>query len=218
MVLVVGGTGLIGSATVERLRAEGATVVPASRHVSEGIVMDARDDASVHGGVARVLAEHGRLDAVVVAAAPSARTLDPERNSDPAQVRDAFDAKALAFLRVAGAVLPGMRAAGFGRIVGVSGQNAFSTGNITGSVRNAALVIIAKNLADEVAGSGVTVNTVNPGIVTPAPDPQVAIGKSGQSTPFEVADVITFLASPRSSGVSGEAIAVGHRMRGFSGL
>jgi hypothetical protein len=50
--------------------------------------------------------------------------------------------------------------AGYGRIVGVSGQNAFLTGNVTGSVRNAVLIIAAKNLADRVAGSGVTVNTV----------------------------------------------------------
>jgi phosphoglycerate dehydrogenase-like enzyme len=45
--LVVGGTGLIGQAIVERLRAEGATAIVAARHATEGIVLDARDTASV---------------------------------------------------------------------------------------------------------------------------------------------------------------------------
>src|SRR6187402_3755601 len=106
VVLVVGGTGFIGSAIVARAREEGATVVVASRGGQGGIAMDARDDASVTSGVAGVLAEHGRLDAVVVTAAPSAQTLDASRNGDPAQVLEAFDAKALSFLRVANAVIP----------------------------------------------------------------------------------------------------------------
>ena len=210
--LVVGGTGLIGSAVVERLTEEGATVVAASRHA--GLVMDARDDASVASGIASLLAEHGRIDALVVAAAPSARTLDASRNSDPAQVLEALDAKALSFLRVANAVLPSMQEAGYGRIVGVSGQNAFVTGNITGSMRNAALIIAAKNLADLTAGSGVTVNTVSPAIVTPTPSTDVEAGKGGEVSPVQIADVVAFLVSPLASGVSGESVALGHRVRG----
>src|SRR5476651_2382881 len=95
VVLVVGGTGLIGSAIAERARQEGATVLVASRRDGAGIVMDAESEESIAGGVAHVLEEFGRLDAVVVSAAPSAQTLDPSRNSDPAQVAAAFDAKAL---------------------------------------------------------------------------------------------------------------------------
>lgn len=43
VVLVVGGTGLIGRKVVERLRTEGATVVPASRRAEDGVTMDASD-------------------------------------------------------------------------------------------------------------------------------------------------------------------------------
>ena len=89
----------------------------------------------------------------------------------------------MAFLRVANAVLPRMVEAGYGRIVGVSGQNAFVTGNITGSVRNAALIITAKNLADSVAGSGVTVNTVSPGVVTPTPAARSSPARAGSRAP-----------------------------------
>jgi NAD(P)-dependent dehydrogenase (short-subunit alcohol dehydrogenase family) len=213
VVLVVGGTGFIGKAVVARARAEGATVVVASRHAGSGIVMDARDDDSVAAAVAGIVRQYGRLDAVVVAAAPSAQTLDPQRNGDPAQVADAFDAKALAFLRVANAVIPIMREAGYGRIVGVSGQNAFITGNITGSIRNAALIIAAKNLADELADTGVTVTTVSPGIVSETPSTTVAQAKGGESSPTQIADLIAFLISPIAA-ISGESIAVGHRVRG----
>ncbi len=214
--LVVGGTGLIGRAVVERLRAEGATAIAASRHVEDGIAIDARDPASVAGALEHVVAQHGRLDALVVAAAPSAQTLDASRQADPDQVLTAIDAKAMSFLRVANAALPIMMQAGYGRIVGVSGQNAFLTGNVTGSVRNAALIIAAKNLADSVAGSGVTVNTVSPGAVVASPSSEVQPGRGGESSPAQIADLIAFLVSPRAGAVSGESIAIGHRVRGVA--
>jgi NAD(P)-dependent dehydrogenase (short-subunit alcohol dehydrogenase family) len=217
VVLVVGGTGTIGAAVVERLKSEGAIVVSASRGGEHGLAIDASDDASVSAGFGQVLADHGRLDAVVVTAAPAAHTLDPARSSDPDQVSDAVAAKALAFLRVANAAIPTMRDAGYGRIVGISGQNAYLTGNITGAVRNAALIVVAKNLADEVAGTGVLVNTVNPGAVTTTPSAEVAAGRGGESTPQQVADLVAFLASPLTA-TSGESIAVGHRARGVTVL
>lgn len=218
IMLVVGGHGLIGSAIVARLRAEGAQAIPASRHAPDGLVLDAGSDQSVAAGLARVHDEYGRLDGLVVAAAPSARTLDPERNADPAQVLAAFDAKAMTFLRLANAVLPGMVASGDGRVVGISGQNAFQTGNIAGSVRNAAVVIAAKNLADSVAGTGVTVNAVSPGIVVDQPAAEIERGRSGECTPHDVADLVAYLVSPLGSAISGESIAVGHRVRGATGL
>jgi NAD(P)-dependent dehydrogenase (short-subunit alcohol dehydrogenase family) len=167
VVLVVGGTGLIGRAIVERIRTEGAIPVVGARRAAE-LVVDAADAASVDAAVT-LLQAHSRLDALVVAAAPSAGTLDASRNADPVQVLDAVNAKAMTFLRLANAVLPIMTKAGYGRIVGVSGQNAYITGNVTGAIRNAAVIIAAKNLADSVAGSGVTVNTVNPGTVSAHP-------------------------------------------------
>lgn len=218
VVLVAGGTGLIGRRVVERLRTERATVIPASRHAEDGITMDATDAGSVTRAVAAVVEQHGRLDALVVAAAPSAQTLDASRHADPDQVLAAIDGKAMTFLRVANAALPMMTGAGYGRIVGVSGQNAFVTGNVTGSVRNAAMNVAAKNLADAVAGSGVTVNIVNPGMVSVSPSADVAPGRGGESSPDQIADLIAFLLSPRTGAISGESIAVGHRVRGAISL
>lgn len=214
----MGGTGLIGRAVVERLRAEGATAIPASRNPTDGITLDAQDDRSVAAAIDAVVTEHGRLDALVVTAAPSARTLDASRHADPAQVLSAIDAKAMSFLRLANAALPIMSEAGYGRIVGVSGQNAFLTGNVTGSVRNAALIIAAKNLADIVAGTGITINTINPGIVSDTPATEVETARGGESSPAQIADLVAFLVSARAAAISGESIAVGHRVRGVTSM
>ena len=213
VVLVVGGTGLIGSTVADTARTEGATVVTAARGEGADVRLDGADDASVERAIASVLEQHGRIDALVVTAAPAAQTLDPARSSDPEQVLQAVDGKAMTFLRIANAVIPGMRAAGSGRIVGISGQNALMTGNITGAVRNAALIIAAESLADALAGTGVAVNVVNPGPVTASAHPEVEQGKPGESTPQQVADLVVMLLSPRLA-VSSESIATGHRVRG----
>ncbi|GAA4664322.1 SDR family NAD(P)-dependent oxidoreductase [Frondihabitans cladoniiphilus] len=213
-VLVVGGNGYIGRAVVDHLRAEGADVIVASRSGGgDALTLDARDPASVTDGIARAHARNGRLDGLVVTAAPSAQTLDPARSSDPEQVLQAFEGKALTFLRLANAAIPLMREAGFGRIVGISGQNGFLTASIAGSVRNAALAISAKNLADQLAGTGVTVNTIHPGTVTDTPSSTVERGFPGESSPDQIADLVTFFTSPLAV-TSGESIAIGHRIRG----
>ncbi|WP_440709485.1 SDR family NAD(P)-dependent oxidoreductase [Herbiconiux sp. YIM B11900] len=229
--LVVGGTGLIGSHVAEALAQEGATVVVAARDperlgaLAERLgarvhahPVDTSDDESVARLVADVLAEHGRIDSLVITSAPSATTLDRSRDRDPAQIIAAVDTKALGFLRVAEAVAPHMVAAGGGRIVGLSGQNARSSASITGSVRNIVLITIAKGLADAYAGTGVGVNVVNPGVVredasTDAP----AVGAAAESTPHQVASLVVYLASPAAAAVSGESIAVGHKLRGIAG-
>lgn len=214
VILVVGGTGLIGSAIAARLSSEGAVAVTASRHAgASDIEMDGTSDESVEAGIAAGLARYGRLDGVVVSAAPAAGTLDPARSSEPAEVSEAMNRKAMVFLRIANAVLPGMVDAGYGRIVGVSGQNAWLSGNIAGAVRNAALNIVAKSLADGAAGSGVAVNTVNPGPVVATRTVPPDRGRAGESTPAQIADLVAYLVSPLCA-LSGENLAVGHRVRG----
>ena len=57
------------------------------------------------------------------------------------------------------------------------------------------------------------VNTVNPGTVSDTPATEVEQGRPGQSSPTQIADLVTFLISPISA-VDGESIAIGHRLRG----
>jgi NAD(P)-dependent dehydrogenase (short-subunit alcohol dehydrogenase family) len=67
-----------------------------------------------------------------------------------------------------------------------------------------------------VAGSGVTINTVSPGTVSASPASEVAAGRGGESSPEQIADLIAFLVSPRAGAISGESIAIGHRVRGVT--
>ena len=60
-----------------------------------------------------------------------------------------------------------MKQAGWGRIINISGANARNAGNLSGGVRNAALVHMTKTLAVQLGRHGITVNCIHPG--RPAP-------------------------------------------------
>lgn len=208
--LVVGGTGRIGSATARQLVAEGATVVLAARDAGklsalatelgvDSVVLDAADDTSVANAIDEVLARHGRIDVAVLTAAPPAATLDSARDLEAAHLLDAISGKSIGFLRVATALLPHMTAAGYGRIVGVSGQIARMT----------------TTLADSAAGTGVTVNVVNPGpVLDDTAHPAPERGRPGESSYADVAALIVFLTSQAAGSISGEEIAAGHKLLG----
>jgi NAD(P)-dependent dehydrogenase (short-subunit alcohol dehydrogenase family) len=167
---------------------------------------DTGSDDSVAGMLARVVDELGGVDILVNAAATpntggfGEETLEAEIN-----------VKVRGYLRCARAVAPLMVGQGWGRIVNVSGLAARQTGSVVGSVRNAAVAAMTKNLADELGPSGVTVTVVHPGptVTERSPDgaPVPSIGR--YVTADEVADVIVFLCSPRSVAVNGDALAVG---------
>ena len=78
-----------------------------------------------------------------------------------------------------------------------------------------ASVMVSRGFAKDAAGTGVTVNAVSPGIVSETPDAAVQPGSGGQSSPRQIADLVAFLSSPLSA-VSGESIAIGHRVRGVT--
>src|SRR5258708_28054019 len=72
-VLVTGASAGIGRACADRLHADGWHVTGASRRGTSsggwtGLVMDVDDDESVRSGVATVLRDAGRIDALVAAA------------------------------------------------------------------------------------------------------------------------------------------------------
>jgi NAD(P)-dependent dehydrogenase (short-subunit alcohol dehydrogenase family) len=174
----------------------------------------------------------GGVDILVnCAARPGAQT--PTPNLAGITGEDFFadvNVKVLGYLRCAQAVAPGMVAAGWGRIISVSGLAARTTGSIVGSIRNVAVSALTKNLADELGPQGVNVTAVHPGLTrTEATDGVLAARAardgvereeaerklSGGSTigrmvdASEVAQLITFLASPLSVAINGESIACG---------
>lgn len=244
--LVVGGTKGIGRATAVALAREGATVAVAARHDVEaaarriaeesggtvhGFAADTTDEASVIAMVDAVVAELGGVDILVNTAASP---WGPEKNTVASQTSDdamraEFEEKVLGYFRTARAVAPHMVAAGWGRIVNVSGIGARRSGSVAQTVRNISVAAITKNLADELGPSGVNVVVVHPGTTkTEAVAVRIAerARREGRSeaeveadmagniirrvvTADELADVIVFLASPRSVAITGDAIAAG---------
>jgi len=228
--LVTGGSRGIGKACARALLAEGASVALLARDAEAlaaaaaelggdvlTVAADTTDAAQVDAAVAEVVATFGRLDVVVNAAA------EPASNStkgtgvagtDEAEVIEQVDTKALGYLRVARAAVPRLRAAGGGRIVNISGMNARATGSIMGSVRNIAVVAIAKNLADELGRDNIAVTVVHPGLTrtdsrefTPAMQAGSEANALGRTVDAsEIADIVTFLASPRAVALNGAVL------------
>ena len=140
-----------------------------------------------------------------------------------------MNVKVLGYLRCAQAVAPLMIDQGWGRIVNISGLGARSTGAVIGSMRNVAVAAMTKNLADELGPYGITVTVVHPGLTrteaTPGVIERIALARNLSAAEAEdslarnsirrivdaaeVADVVTFLASPRSASINGDAIACG---------
>jgi len=203
-----------------------------------GLTVDTRDDASVRAMVDQAAASLGGIDIVVNGAARPGGA--PGGGQTLAAVEEAhaieeFNTKVLGYLRVARAAAPHMIAGGWGRIINISGTQARNSGSITGAIRNASVHALTKNLADELGAQGINVTTVHPGAtrtertadfvarraladgISEAEAEQRMYGHSAIGRIVdaqEVADVIVFLASPRSVAITGDAIVVAGGQRG----
>jgi NAD(P)-dependent dehydrogenase (short-subunit alcohol dehydrogenase family) len=244
--IVTGGSRGIGLATARALADEGARVAIVARDrerleraAVEGrdvpflpVVADTTDDGSVRAMVEAVLGELGGVEILVNAAATPGGGSAPPKLADLTddELRVEVESKVLGYLRCARAVAPHLAAAGWGRIINVSGLAARQTGSLVGSVRNVSVAALTKNLADELGPDGVNVTVVHPGMTVTERTPglltdlaarrgvspgdieadlasRVSIGRL--VTAEEVAAVIAFLASPLSVAINGDPIAVG---------
>ena len=200
------------------------------------VACDTGDDHAVRHMAADVAKAFGGVDILVNAAARvnTGATTGIEQ-FDEEEFNEQLNVKVLGYLRCARALAPSMKANGWGRIINVSGLAARSSGAITGTVRNVAVSALTKNLADELGHHGVNVTVVHPGVTVTEKTPEIlamraknagvtteeieqrlgaAVSIGRLVTAEEVADVITFLASPRSVAVNGDAIAVGGGAKG----
>jgi NAD(P)-dependent dehydrogenase (short-subunit alcohol dehydrogenase family) len=187
--------------------------------------------------VAAAVEALGGLDILVNAAAKPGGQSPPPRLAEitDALFWDDVNVKVMGYVRTAREAAPHMIAAGWGRIINVSGLAARQTGSIIGSIRNVAVAALTKNLADELGPKGINVTVVHPGLTrTEKTGPLVAAraGAAGVSEgeiearfgasvaigrivdAGEVADIVAFLASPRSVAINGDAIACGGGTKG----
>lgn len=205
--LVTGAASGIGAATAAALAGAGARLalfdrsagpvedvavaLRASGADATGLAGDVRDYAAMERAVAAAAGRHGRLDALVACAGVA--EAGPIERADPQRWRDVVMTNTVGVMNGVRAALPGMLAAGGGHVVVIASASGRVTyvGEPAYVASKHAVVAFADCLRQEVAGRGVRVSVIEPGIVeTPLihVDPEAADVVPGVE-PLDPADV-----------------------------
>jgi 3-oxoacyl-[acyl-carrier protein] reductase len=230
--LVTGGSGAVGSAVCQSLAADGHHVlIHANRRPDEA--QKIADAIALAGGHAQVMV-FDVTDAVAVAAALKPLVADEPiqilvNNAgihDDAvfpgmqleQWRRVIDVSLNGFYHVTQALMMPMIRSRWGRIINMSSVAALTgnRGQVNYSAAKGALNAATKSLALEVASRGITVNAIAPGIIASEMSADafdkstierlVPMKRTGK--PEEVADLVSFLASPRAAYITGQVISI----------
>jgi 3-oxoacyl-[acyl-carrier protein] reductase len=231
VVLVTGASGAIGAAIARAFAAEGARVAAgwhgneeaarAAIDTGKGMTVriDQRDRLSAAAAVAEVERVLGPIEVLVGnAVAWPARAPDTWDS-----LVDGFTANTVGTLALVEAALPGMRQAGWGRIVLISSdvvQQPIPAATVYPATK-AALEMAARVLATREAAHGILTNVVRPGftlteraLATPgfgrsAVDSESAKTPTGRiCTPEDVASAVAYLGSAANGHVNGEVLSV----------
>lgn len=240
---IVGGASAgIGRAIAEALVAEGVAVVLSSRDPERTAA--AADEVGAAAGVAWDTADVAGADRLVDAAEAAVGPIDivvvntggPPAGPDPLAFDDAQWEEAhrnlvrspMALLR---RVLPGMRGRGWGRVVGVASTSVREPlpALVLSNAERSATLAAFKTLSREVAGDGVTINTLLTGRIATrrmeaihgsmdaaqaSAAEAVPAGRLGR--PEEMAAAAAFLCSDRAAYITGAALPVdGGLLRGM---
>ncbi len=221
--LVTGGNRGIGSAIAKSLKAAGYTVVVTYRSGSaptefDSVQMDVTSTESVDAGFALIEEKWGLPEIVVCNAGITKDTLSMRMSDE--DFADVIDANLTGAFRTARRATKGLlklkrgRLIFIGSVVGLTG----SAGQVNYSASKAGLVGMARSFARELGSRGITANVVAPGFVetdmtaTLDEKRREEIAKSVPLQRFcsaeEIADVVTFLASPQASYITGAVIPV----------
>lgn len=233
--IVTGGSRGIGKAIARQLALEGADVVIAARG-QEALQATAKELAALTGRtIVPVVTDTGSTDSVNALIAHTVEALGgvdilvnaaalPGGISTATGIAEVIDAEALldidikviGYLRTARAVAPHLLANGWGRIINIGGLAIHRTGRPVATLRNVGVAAVTKNLADELGPQGINVVAVHPGLTRTERTDSAAAARATSGNTIgrivdadEVADIVAFLASPRSVAINGDAIAVG---------
>lgn len=234
--IVTGGAGGIGSATVARLIAEGASVVVAdineagardvaAQHPGKAIAIgfDATDNDAVRGMIEDTVRHFGRLDILDnnhFLGSVSATTLDTTVVDTPFEVwNDIFAVNATSFFATCKFAVPHMLAGGGGAIVNIATGSALTGEGVRiayGSSK-AAVVTLTKYIATQYGKRGIRCNTIAPGVILTetvqraAPDVVALMSRHVLTPrlgkPEDIAALVAFLASDESGFINGQVIS-----------
>jgi 2-hydroxycyclohexanecarboxyl-CoA dehydrogenase len=229
--LVTGGASGIGAATAARLAAEGAAVVIGDLNADGGRALAAEIgaesaplDVTDPQSAIDLVAEHGPFSILVNNAGTDEFGFFVD--TDPGQWQRVTAVNLFGVFACTHAVLPGMQAAKYGRIVSIASEagRIGSKGSAVYSAAKGGVISFMKVMAREGARFGITANSIAPGpIETPLLMQALEFGEIGNKIvdnmksmtqlrrlgqPEEVASVVAFLASDDSSYVTGETIGV----------
>ena len=221
--LVTGGNRGIGLAIAHSLKAAGHDVVVTYRSgaVPEGfkaVQMDVTSSDSVDAGFASIEEQWGIPEIIVSNAGITKDGLVMRMNDE--DFESVIDANLTGAFRVARRATKGLLKLKRGRLIFVGSVvgSVGSAGQVNYSSSKAGLVGMARSFAREIGSRGITANVIAPGFVetdmTATLDEKrrteiaasVPLGRF--CTAEEIADVVTFFASPQASYISGALIPV----------
>jgi len=244
--LITGSTAGIGYATAEVLLKEGADVIINSRRREscEKAVASLKastgrapkffvGDMSKAEETTRLAKEYPNVDILI----NNVATFIPKEflQSTDDDWQKIYDTNVMSGVRLSRAYLPRMKQQNWGRIIFISSESALQipTESIHYGMTKAAEIAVARGIAETVAKTGITVNSILPGPTRDPSDPRFAdfakrMGKNSMeeaesefintrrptslikrfARPEEVASLIAYVASPLSSATTGSALRV----------
>jgi NADP-dependent 3-hydroxy acid dehydrogenase YdfG len=175
-VIVTGASSGIGESTARLLHAAGAYPVLAARRAERlaalseelggalAVPTDVTDPPQVRDLVAATLDRHQRIDGLVNNAGASIQ--GPVADTEIAAYRRILDLSVAGLVGVTQAVLPAMRAQGFGRIVNVSSGTTrrVATGAGAYAATKSAVNMLSAVLREELAPDGIAVSLLLPSV------------------------------------------------------